>query len=597
MGRTNDDGPQRSSLAIDQEDQENDHTHTVETETGNDGDDNDASPLRHKILSLVQQSPNYTIRPSTLSQSLGISLSDANAELCGLLQAVGEGSSFRFESMGDTNNNNNVQKVHLMVFEFPPDFERRALRQQRQQDWMRRFKACGSITLKAIKVLTAFGLILSIVIVSIAGMVALIAAFVALSRDAGGHSRGTRTQLTRQMNNLFLTVRQLLWCYAMFGPMGEGGGENNQDPFFRDVAYDSWLVLSLCCGNPGSIFFWWRAQRMRQRRQRYTRGWGSGYGGRGSHQDDNSTELEGITLIRRNRLTGEEEQLPVPSSSSTEEHRGLLSALVEFLFGPNSLPGPSEADRWRLRGAVIVDKAANSNNKNGGNEPSLSLQEFMPYADFPPRSLDDSFQVTKEGLSIIAHFNGIPSSSSGTEKQTTPSKVKFNFPELLAEGSGDVRYDDPRTWEQGQAMPETRNWWDNFLYVNEATDVSPASRNVASIPKILFERPRPFSQLTRNQFLQCLSMAVLNWIGVIWFAQSVQLGGILHDYLHATVGNALRSGLIPVLWFYARLFLAIPLARMLYIVLWNKQCYERNRKRSEHAKTLKSSIWKSQDVE
>ena len=59
-----------------------------------------------------------------------------------------------------------------------------------------------------------------------------------------------------EMYNLFYTLRQLLWCYAMFGPTeGEGG-----DPFFHEAAYDTWLVLSLCCGNPGSMWFWLRAR-------------------------------------------------------------------------------------------------------------------------------------------------------------------------------------------------------------------------------------------------------------------------------------------------------------------------------------------------
>ncbi|KAG7364784.1 hypothetical protein IV203_037986 [Nitzschia inconspicua] len=553
MSTTVDNIPHRSPLAID----------TAENETNND--ESDTTPLRTKVLSLVKEAPNYTVRPSTLSKSLGISLNDANAELCGLLQAVGEGSSFHFET---------IDNVKVMVFKFPPDFERRALREQRIDDWRSTLKALSIVTIKALKVLTAFGLILSTIIVSIAGMLALIAAFVALSRDAGGHSRGTRTQLTRQMHNLFLTVRQLLWCYAMFGPMGEG----NEDPFFREAAYDTWLVLSLCCGNPGNIFFWWRASHLRQRRQRYSRGWGSG------HSRDNlydSGELEGVSLIRRNRSTGEEERLPVPSS--TEDHRGLLSSLVEFLFGPTMSLEPSEADRWRLRGAVILEKATNETR----NTTSVSLQELMPYSDSPPSSLNDDFTVIREGLSVVAHFNGVPASTDSPQKQAATSQARFDFPELLAEGSGNVRYDDPRTWEQGQSMPEKRNRWDNFFYSNEATSTNTVSRPATTIPIFLFERPVPFSLLTRNQFLHCLLIAILNFIGVIWFAQSVQLGGILHDYLNVSVGNALRSGIIPVLWFYARLFLLIPLLRLFYLLIRNEQCYNRNKRRSDLAGALK----------
>jgi hypothetical protein len=312
-----DDAPSRSSLAIDM----------VENHGALDAPDDDSTTftLQNKILDIVKKSPNRTIRPSTLSQSLGISLNDANAELCGLLQAVGEGSSFRFETVGNSK---------VMVFEFPPDFERRALRQQRKNDWMLTLRSCGGIFIKAVKGLTAFGLILSIMIVSIAGMMALVTAVVALSRDGGGgNSRAMRTHLTRQMHNLIITIRQLLWCYAVFGPMGES---NDQDPFFREAAYDTWLVLSLCCGSPGSLFYWWRARHLRHRQHRYARGWRSAYG---RVNEDSSSELEGVNLIQRNRWTGEEHQVAVPSLASLEEHRGLLSSLVEFLFGLTTSPG------------------------------------------------------------------------------------------------------------------------------------------------------------------------------------------------------------------------------------------------------------------
>ena len=203
--------------------------------------------LRTKILNVVKSTgPSYTIRPAKLSAELGISIDDASAELCGLLKAVGKGSTFSFESIGG---------INTMVFTFPPDFERKALARQRTEDAYAFWKDSLEIIIKVTKVLTAFGLIISTIIVSIAGMIAMLAALVALSRG-GGNSRARNNHLTRQMYNLFYTLRQLLWCYAMFGPTeGEGG-----DPFFHEAAYDTWLVLSLCCGNPGSMWFWLRAR-------------------------------------------------------------------------------------------------------------------------------------------------------------------------------------------------------------------------------------------------------------------------------------------------------------------------------------------------
>jgi hypothetical protein len=209
--------------------------------------DSDTESLRTRILNIVKSSKDYTIRPAKVSNELGISINDASAELCGLLKAVGKGSSFTFQTLDNG--------VNTMVFVFPPDFEKKAMASQRNEAVGQTFHDFLEILIKVVKVLTAFGLIISTVIVSIAGMVALVAALVALSRG-GGDSRNARHTLTRQLYNLFYSVRQLIWCYAMFGPTTG----DDQDPFFREAAYDTWLVLSLCCGNPGSMWFWFRAR-------------------------------------------------------------------------------------------------------------------------------------------------------------------------------------------------------------------------------------------------------------------------------------------------------------------------------------------------
>ena len=99
----------------------------------------DSTPLQTRILQIVKSSPNYTIRPARLSHELGISIADASAELCGLLAAVGEGSSFHFEDVGDDNHlqqeEDKANIVKTMVFQFPKDFEQRAHWKQRREDW------------------------------------------------------------------------------------------------------------------------------------------------------------------------------------------------------------------------------------------------------------------------------------------------------------------------------------------------------------------------------------------------------------------------------------------------------------------------------
>lgn len=53
-------------------------------------DDGSREALDRRILNIVRASPNNTVRPARVASELGISFTDACAELCGLLAAVGE---------------------------------------------------------------------------------------------------------------------------------------------------------------------------------------------------------------------------------------------------------------------------------------------------------------------------------------------------------------------------------------------------------------------------------------------------------------------------------------------------------------------------
>jgi len=528
----------RSSLSIEQDDE----VMMVEEE-------GDVIPLRTKILQAVKSAPDHTIRPARLSQLVGISVTDASAELCGLLQAVGEGSTFRFEKTGT---------VDTMVFTFPPDFEAKALAAQRVEDWQQVLSEGIEWIIKCLKVVTAFGLVLSTFIVSIAGMLALLAAFIALSR---GGDRRQRHHVSRQIYDLFVMVRQLLWCYAMFGP--DGG---DQDPFFREVAYDTSLMLGICCGNPMSMWFWFRANRLRQRRRRMARGWGRimsyDYG-------DSAADLEGVRLIRH------DETLPVPAA--IDEHRGLLSLAVEFLYGPEKSPGPSAADRWRLRGALILQ------------EQTLTLQDWTPYLDSPPASLNDTSKIVAGGLLVVAHFNGVPASQD--ELPDNPAQARFVFPELMAESilSGS-HYDDPNTIQKATLPIPSR--WDGLFY---QSDTAPPTTPRSTVPPFLYEEKMAFTSLTAHDFYRCLLVATLNALGVMWFAQSLQLGGILEQFLAPSVVHGLQWTLIPVLTFYAKLFFAIPTIRLIYIIIWNELCRMRNIRRSNFAHQFSAGKPSGQD--
>ena len=208
------------------------------------GDDNvvtAAAPLDQRILEIVHR--NRTIRPGLLAAELGLSVEDASAELCGLLAAVGggpDGATFRFEAIQpkeDGSTTSGIKPV-TMVFTFPPDFEKRARRQRRREDLGEAAYRMLRLAVKVLKIVTAFGLILSLLILSVAALMALVAAMVALSRgdSQGGGHRHARGALLRQMRLIFYSVRQMLWCYALFGPTGDNTEDSEGQTTTRSVS-------------------------------------------------------------------------------------------------------------------------------------------------------------------------------------------------------------------------------------------------------------------------------------------------------------------------------------------------------------------------
>ena len=370
------------------------------------------------------------------------------------------------------------------------------------------------------------------------------------------------------------------------------------DPYLRETAYDIWLVLSLCCGHPGSIFFWFRASQLQRRRRRGLRGWGRSNGN--NSFGDYDSGVEGVTLLRR----GE------PISSNTEasdgEYRGLLSVAAEFLFGHSGTPNDlvSETDRWKLRAAVIVHKSTMRFSKideqqTGGDSTAkelgvaaVSLEELSPYVDNPPASLDDTVGVVSEGLSIVSHFNGVPNSSRGEKSMDAPTKALFAFPELLAESQISTRYEDL------QSSSIDDGSWESLFYTKDPLPFTPtpsAGRRLKTavgdeLPSYLQETRHVFSKLQPKQFFSCLVLGVLNFLGVLWFAQSVQPGGVLSAYLPSDGSDLvlvrILHALISVLQFYSKLFFFIPAIRLLWIVACNEQIKCRNQRRKDLSASL-----------
>jgi hypothetical protein len=528
----------------DQQETEPFRSSNVELDQG-DGDDAaslSTEPLDRRICEIIASLPNRTIRPARLAAELGFSVDDANAELCGLLAAVGggeDGASFRFETVEGQPN--------VMVFTFPPDFEKRALRKRRRDDLAAVAREALLVAVRILKIVTAFGLILSLLILSVAAVAGLVAAMVALSQGRG--SRQHRSLLMHRVRSVFFAVRQLLWCYAVFGPEGEG-----QDPFLKEISYDLWLAFSVCCGNPGSIFFWFRANQLSRRRRRAFRGWG----GRAIQSD-----VDGVHLIQRGTWHDGQGSIGNASSFASDDRQGLLSIAVEFLFGPTPFsPGPSEADRWRLRAAALVQLTA-ENPQSG-----VALDALMPYAESPPDSLHDTKQVVAQGMTIVGYFNGVPSKEQG-DFDAAPGQANFIFPELMAESAAVPRYERSADNDDGT--------WMSLLCNQGGT----TGRNLSSsLPTHLKEDRYRFTQLKPKQLLHCVVLGTLNLVGIIWFGQSISPGGIIEVPVGTPVEVFLQKGLLPVLRFYAVLFFALPSCRLLLILALNSSLKRRNERRA-----------------
>jgi len=538
----------------------------------------------------------HVVRPAQLVSSLGLSIEDATRELCGLLSAVGggkDGASFVFEKLkfpGAAAAGTNV-----MVFTFPHDFEQRALRHRRNADFKQRLRTLSIGIVKVTKIFTAFGLIISLAVVIIAGICLLVAAVIAMARGGHGGGGGHRNHpLMHRVRFLFLELRQILWLYAICG--GSMGG--NQDPFLREVAGDLAVMMSVCCGNPMHIFFWMRLGRMSTR-------WGRG--GEVARRWGGSTynnDLDGIAMMRR-RTWGDDNDNQTSSDQSNEQ-RGLLSIAVEFLFGPSddedgnttSATSRRDLERWKYRASIIIALSSSS----GGN--GVSLRELLPYVDSPPKSADDASALS-EVMKIVTYFNGKPVDCDNGSSDCM--EARFCFPELMAEMNHDINATTQKLFSLGSSefAPSSSDIYVSVLYNEDDADSSSSTISSSSggIPLYLYERPFVLTELSRQQFGQCVLLGLLNYFGVIWIQNALSPGGLLQlPVVAAAVTSASGSsrrrkrqgndafiaaasflvlGLFKILRFYAGLFFLIPLTRLVIIFSRNYGVRRRNERRQQ----------------
>ena len=555
--------------------------------------DNNSQPLDEHILAIIRKTKkdehngHRTIRPALLASELGLSVEDATIELCGLLSAVGggiNGASFVFEKVDMPGQVDGISnKATTMVFTFPHDFEVRAKKYRRQSDMKQRLKVIITGLVKFIKVFTAFGLIISLAVLIIAGICLLVAAVIALAR--GGHNGGgghRNHPLMHRLRYLFFQLRQILWLYAICGSAVDG----NQDPFMRECAGDFAFMMSMFCGNPMHPFFWFRVGGMRRRwaRVRRTRGWG----------DSNGTvdafwtrgDGSGRSIMRRGTWgdDNEEDRLMNQSSSSGDQQRGLLSIAVEFLFGHDGNSSDDNLQSWKFRASVIISLSTTSE----GN--GVSLRELLPFVGNPPASADHPSAI-RETLRLVTYFNGQP--VSGIDSESSGGiDARFCFPELVSE----MNYSKLLAIGSSEFAPPSQHSIENranissILYKEDQEYDFGSSDNASNgTPEYLYEQPLMLTQLSRTQFGQCVLLGILNFVGIIWVQNALSPGGMFPLPISdksisggrslIAFSSVLLLKLLNILRFYSKLFLLLPFSRMIIVVVRNLFVDKRNKRR------------------
>lgn len=556
---------------------------------------------------------SYKVRPAQVASELGISIDDANAELCGLMRAVGESASFQFESIPINNSTisshshsgRNIQKrTTVMIFHFPTDFERKAYFTKRKENLREIMWNFMCALFKVMKVIVAFGLIISAMVVVVYAIVIMLALIVGFARAGGRqtHHHANRIQMSIRM--ISYMMRQFYWIYMIVRGFDQ---IDTVDPFIADIAY----TLAFIC-NPYSYLMWFRMMNRRNYRNRATRGWRSNSSGfmrtstwNQSNTNNQETEVNNIYSFNNRMLNN------VKSSHQSDE-RGMLSNAVEFLFGPTPVQsGPSEFEKWKLRESFILSQISQTENE------AINILQLLPFVDNPPPNADvdelrRSTTMRSECLNIITHFNGVPFNEgirSSNENTKSSHDVKFAFPELLSLHAenliGEVRMTFPDS-------DEVLNH--SFLYIGDVnsdqnsdqnsmnTRTSPFSGQghvlggskgrltagiqkektlVVTRPKFLLEKKCSFSKLTKNQFYQCIRLNIINCIGLMITLKLLQTSD-LKSQLPRTQGFLISF--TKSLFLYAKFFFILPLCRMIVLLVMNKFIMRRNSRRKAFAK-------------
>jgi len=549
------------------------------------------TPLDSRITEVIRNKSKFTIRPAELASELGISIDDANAELCGLLRAVGSTATFQFDSIPisktsfNSNNKNSNKMTTVMTFTFPPDFEQKASATRRKENIRDLWWNLIHASFKIFKVFVAFGLIISFAVVMIGGMCLFIATVIAMSRGGNGNGGMNSQHHRRLMGNvraMWFSLRQLFWVFYIGGgfDLVEGGGV--VDPFIAETAF------TLSMWSPSSIWFWLRMYRIRNRRVRMNRGWrtsnASDRHGYESSLDGNNDLLDingnshGSITTRWSNYVNRQQQ----------DERGLLSIVVEFLFGPTPFhPGPTDYTKWKIRETFIIETSSIQ------QDQAINMVQFLPFVDYPPTIITESQQSLRnnynskernECLKIITHFNGVPymaaQQSSSDGNSASHDAYHFVFPELILSESDGLNKEN----DQSPLEAEDNNAPNSFFYTNN-TGYTLSTQMVArsQMKNYLHENRYVLTKLTKSDFYRCILMNTFNFIGLLMIWNSIQDGVLEIRDKHSLQFNIIKY-LLLLLMFYAKLFFILPLGRMLILLVLNHNIKTRNERRMSFAK-------------
>jgi len=493
--------------------------------------------LGHRVLTYIaNESEKSDVRAGKVAVALGISVDDAEAELCGLLSTMGCGS-FRFDSDSGA-----------MIFEFPDNVASLGSAVRRKESFFETIYAIGFSVMTFLRFLAGIGILISIAIVTAVAVVAVVAGFIALMTSDRGRMHGNGG--LRRLRMILFSIREIFWLYAMFG----GGG----NPFFQDLSYEASSCLNLILLSPFSPCFWLNLMMM-NRRRRSRRRWGV-----------RSTRQTSTLPNERESFLATS-----PSTSSTSSNigsnltaRDILAIVDEFLFGPSTTPGPDASERWKLRAAVIL------------NRPSsiISLEDLLPFVDNPPRA---GSSITYASLSIVSYFRGKPATNVPDQISDKSSMNElFRFDELSMEAD-----------EMTSILNETKQF---TIALESDKNCIPSLYKQAQkyvidmgLPEFMIERKYCFTKLDQMIFYKCAFVAVMNFLGILWiqgYLNGTELGETLELSYPALA--TLMSILLKILSAYAKFFILFPLFRFVLITLMNIAIVNRNRIRMAIAAEL-----------